>query len=126
MSKEIVIEAGEVTLEGELYDTPSAEKVWESLPLEGSANTWGDEIYFSIGMELELEPDATDTMEVGSLAYWPVGEAFCVVFGPTPASGSDGTPRLASACNRLGRTKGDARRLTAVNSGDPIRVKAKE
>ena len=119
----ITIEAGAVTMQAELRESPASTAIWNALPLEGKANCWGDEIYFSTGLQLELEPDATDGMPVGSLVYWPPGKAFCILFGPTPASGSDGEPRLASASNRLGTVRGDAAAFRAVAEGSKIVVR---
>ncbi|MGM0675052.1 MAG: cyclophilin-like fold protein [Spirochaetota bacterium] len=123
--KTIIIEAGSVQMEAELRDTPAANAIWDALPLEGNANTWGDEIYFSTGLDLDLEADATDTMPEGSLAYWPPGKGFCILFGPTPASGGDGTPRLASESNPIGKVLGDPEEFKSVSSGDTVTVKAK-
>ena len=121
----IVIETDSVQMEAELRDTPAATAIWEALPITGRANSWGDEIYFSTGLSLELEPDATDSMPVGSLAYWPPGSAFCILFGPTPASGPDGGPRLASDSNPIGKVSGDATAFRAVPGGARITVRQK-
>ena len=45
-------------------------QVWEALPIEGSANLWGDEIYFEIPVELSPAADARVVMEAGELGYW--------------------------------------------------------
>ena len=119
----IAIEAGEVRMQAELRESPASTAIWDALPLEGRASRWGDEIYFSTGLQLELEPDATDTMPVGSLAYWPPGKAFCILFGPTPASGADGEPRLASESNSLGTVSGDATAFKAVADGAAITIR---
>ena len=121
----IVIETDSVTMEAELRDTPAASAIWEALPITGRANTWGDEIYFSTGLNLELEADATESMPVGSLAYWPPGTAFCILFGPTPASGRDGMPTLASTSNFIGSVTGDATDFRAVKGGAGITVRRK-
>lgn len=60
--------------------------LWDALPIEGQANLWGEEIYFKIPVSAQQEPDAREEVEVGTLAYWPAGSAFCIFFGPTPAS----------------------------------------
>lgn len=110
-------------MEAELRDSPAAGAVWDVLPIEGRANCWGDEIYFSIGLQLDLEDDATDSMPVGSLAYWPPGSAFCILFGSTPASGQDGEPRLASDGNLLGTVFGDATAFRAVSDGTVVTIR---
>jgi hypothetical protein len=117
----ITISAGGVSVTAELDDTPTARSILEALPVEGSVNTWGDEIYFEIPVTLEREPDARADVEVGELGYWPTGRAFCVFFGPTPAS-NDERPRAASAVNVFGRVVGDATTLRAVSAGTAVTV----
>jgi len=119
--KRIVITAGNVSLPAELNDSPTARQVWEALPIEGTANTWGDEIYFAIPVVAAEEPDARADVAVGELGYWPVGHAFCLFFGPTPAS-SGPAPRAYSPVNVLGRVLGDATRLRAVRAGTRVRL----
>jgi hypothetical protein len=118
---QIVITAGDVTLRAKLDDTPTARLVWDALPIDGRANVWGDEIYFGIPVEADLEPDARAEVTVGELAYWPAGRAFCVFFGPTPAS-VDEEPKAASPVNILGRVLGDATRLRGVEQGARVRI----
>jgi uncharacterized protein len=62
-------------------------------------------------------------MTVGELGYWPTGNAFCIFFGPTPASSAD-TPVAASPVNVLGRVIGDATVFRAVKSRDIVRIEA--
>jgi len=115
----IVIEAGSVRMEAELNDSSTAQQVWEALPIEGSANLWGDEIYFEIPVEAAQAADARALVEVGTLGYWPVGHAFCIFFGPTPVS-TDERPRAYSPCNILGSVLGDARLFRKVGNGEPV------
>ena len=103
----VTITAGDVSLAAELNDNLTAQAVWEALPIEGSANVWGDEIYFDIPLSLELEPEARADVEVGDLAYWPAGPAFCIFFGPTPVSKGN-QPRAYSPVNVFGRVLDDA------------------
>jgi len=117
----ILITAGDVSLPAELNDSPTALQIWEALPIEGTVNTWGDEIYFEIPVVAEEEPDARADVEVGELGYWPVGRAFCIFFGPTPASTGE-APRAYSPVNIIGRVLGDAIRFRAVEGGAPVRV----
>ncbi len=117
----INISAGNISLEAEILDTPTASKILEALPLESSANVWGDEIYFDIPLRLEQEPDARADVEVGDLAYWPAGPAFCIFFGPTPVSTGD-QPRAYSPVNVFGKVLGDARQLKGLSSGAMVMV----
>jgi hypothetical protein len=117
----IVIAAGSLRVEAELNDGPTARQIWAALPIEGSASTWGDEIYFEIPVEAGQEPDARAGVEVGELGYWPVGHAFCIFFGPTPVS-TDDRPRAYSPVNILGRVLGDATVFRAVKSGAIVQI----
>ena len=121
MSHRILIKTGDVTTQGVLNDTSTANAVWETLPVTGKANTWGDEIYFAIPVKEELEPTARETVEKGDLGYWPPGRAFCIFFGPTPAS--TGTEiRPASAVNIIGHIEGDPAIFKKVKDGARIQI----
>lgn len=119
--EKIIISAENVSVEAETFDTPTARKILESLPLKGSVNVWGDEIYFSIALNIEQEPDAREGVEVGDLGYWPAGPAFCIFFGPTPVSTGD-QPRAYSPVNVFGRVLGDARQFKNVSGGALIKI----
>jgi hypothetical protein len=120
----ITITAGKVSLPATLDDSPSAQAVWNALPIEARANRWGEEIYFEIGVHLDEAGDARAEMQVGELAYWPPGSAFCIFFGPTPVSRGQ-APRAASNVNPLGIVDGDAAAFTAVRNGEKIRLEAR-
>jgi hypothetical protein len=119
--KKIIIKAAEVVLEAELNESATAEAIWQALPLEGSANTWGEEIYFRIPLSQDLEPDARELVELGDLAYWPQGQAFCIFFGATPISGP-GEIRPASAVNIVGQLLGDPQKFLSVPAGMLVRI----
>jgi hypothetical protein len=117
----IRIEVGQLNFEADLNQSATARKIAERLPLEGNANIWGDEIYFDIPLELELESDARAEVAVGDLGYWPVGSAFCIFFGPTPVS-TDERPKAYSPVNVFGHITGDATKLKSVQDGALVRV----
>jgi len=121
VSYRITISAEPVSMEAELNDSPTAQMVWDALPITGRANTWGDEVYFEIPVRTEQAPDARADVEVGELGYWPVGHAFCIFFGPTPASSGD-RPRAASPVNILGRVLGDATEFRKVPAGAEVEL----
>jgi hypothetical protein len=122
MSTPIIITVGDVELSAELNDSSTSQDVIDQLPIEASANRWGDELYFSIPVGHPAEPDARDEMAVGELAYWPVGNAFCIFFGPTPASHGD-EPRAADSCNPLGHVLDDIHPLFDANSGVRVQIR---
>ena len=113
--------AGDVSVTAALNDSRTARLLWDALPLEGSGNTWGDEIYFRIGVQSDEEEDASDVVEMGAVAYWPPGQALCLFFGRTPASRGDEI-RAASAVNVMGAIEGDATVLKQVRSGVMVSV----
>lgn len=119
---QIFIEVERTQFRAELSDTRTAQAVAAALPIEGRASRWGGEIYFSIPVEAELEPDARDVVEPGELAFWPPGRAFCVFFGPTPAS-TGKEPRAASPVNILGRIEGDLTSLWDVPDGAVVSIR---
>jgi hypothetical protein len=123
--KRIEISAGDMVLPAELNDSPTATQVWKALPIEGRANVWGDEIYFEIPVIADQAADARAEVDVGELAYWPVGHAFCIFFGPTPVS-VDERPRAYSPVNILGRVLGDATQFRGVSDGTPVRLTSAE
>jgi hypothetical protein len=116
----IRITAGSVTVEAELNDSRTAAAIVKALPIEAKAETWGDEIYFSIGQSLPGE-SPREVVELGDLGYWPPGQAFCIFFGPTPMSRGDEI-RPASAVNVVGRVVGDARAFVRVRAGSRVRI----
>lgn len=120
MSKRIKITAGDVSALAELNETETARAIWEALPIEGRANTWGDEIYFSIPVQLETEKGQS-TVELGDLGYWAPGTAFCIFFGPTPASRGDEI-RPASPVTIFGRVLGDPTIFKRVADGAAILI----
>jgi hypothetical protein len=122
VSRAIRITAGAVTLDAELNDSKSAAAIAAALPIEAKAQTWGDEIYFGIGLTLAGE-SPQEVVALGDLGYWPPGQAFCIFFGPTPMSRGDEI-RPASAVNVVGRVMGDARAFKPVRAGSRVRIEA--
>ena len=118
--RNVRITAGGVEVTAELHDTPTADLVWDALPITASGSMWGDEIYFRAPVSAE-EQDAVPTVDMGAVAYWPPGQAICLFFGPTPMSVGDEI-RPASPVNVFGRILGDPTVLKAVSSGSEIRV----
>jgi hypothetical protein len=124
MGKKIKITAGKIEAEAELNDTGIAKAIWETLPLQGHVNLWGDEIYFSIPLDLELEA-GQELVSTGDLGYWPAGNAFCIFFGPTPISQS-GEIRAASQVTIFGKIISDATVFKKTSTGTEINITRKE
>jgi len=118
--RRIRIKAGPVEMDAVLNESKSSEALWEALPIEAHASLWGDEIYFSIGIHTGPE-NPQEVVELGDVAFWPPGSAFCIFFGKTPASRGDEI-RPASAVNPLGKLDGDATQFKQVESGTIVRA----
>ena len=116
----IRITAGQVSVEARLNDSKTATAIWERLPIEAKGETWGDEIYFAIGVRAAAE-SPREVVGLGDLAYWPPGQAFCIFFGPTPMSRGDEI-RPASAVNVVGRIVGEPTVFKNVRAGTRVRL----
>jgi uncharacterized protein len=124
MGRAIRIIAGDVAATAELNATRTATAIWEALPVEARGQTWGEEIYFGIGIRAEAEA-AKDVVALGDLAYWPPGSAFCIFFGPTPMSHGDEI-RPASPVTVVGRVVGDATVFKKVAAGTTVRLERED
>ena len=120
MSK-ILIEFEKFSLQARLNDSPTAQELLKQLPIESQVNTWGDEIYFEIPVNMPQEPDAREILAVGELGYWPIGHSFCIFFGPTPVS-TDHRPRAFSPVNILGEILGDSQGLRGIKDQDKVKL----
>ena len=121
MPQKIKITAGAVAVEAELNDSPTAKSIVDILPIKASARRWGAEIYFPIEVTAALEDTSREVLDAGELGYWPTGKAFCMFFGPTPASQGDEI-RAASAVNIIGKMKGDLSPLWDVPDGADVLI----
>ena len=119
----IRITSGDVSLTATLNDSPTSQKIWDALPIVGSVQTWGDEIYFPIPVSASNDDTAAEVVKKGAVAYWPPGNALCLFWGPTPASRGDEI-RPASAVNVCGMIDGDPTPLAQAPNGGQIRIEA--
>ncbi|MGB0603607.1 MAG: cyclophilin-like fold protein [Candidatus Latescibacterota bacterium] len=119
MRIEISWESGHLT--AILNNTPTARLVWEALPHTASASTWGEEVYFELPVRAELEDDARQVVDPGTVCFWTGGNSLALPYGPTPASQGDEC-RLVTEVNVIGSIEGDPRALSSVRDGIAIRV----
>lgn len=120
MERKITIIFEKLSVVAILNNSSTANKIWESLPIENSASTWGEEIYFSIPVN-DVEENAKSVVDLGDLAFWPPGSAFCLFFGLTPVS-SEGTIKPASPVNVIGKVIGDIEPLKSVIAGEKVKI----
>lgn len=120
---EIEIRAGGVVLAATLNDSATARQIAAALPLAADASIWGDEIYFAVDVIAPAAEDAVEDVDIGTLAYWPPGRAFCIFYGPTPAS-RGAAPRAASPVNVIGHVQDDATALRKLSGRVNVTVTA--
>jgi hypothetical protein len=125
LPKSIEIVFGEKIIEAVLNDTVTSRKLLKILPIKSNFNLWGNEIYFEIPLEADLE-NGKELMEIGNLAYWPAGNSFCIFFGPTPA-GDGSQPRAISPVTVIGKiiNGDDIDNLKKVDPSEMIEIRIK-
>ena len=107
------------SLAATLDDTLTARALVAALPLTARAQTWGEEVYFEIPVEVALERGAKQVVPAGTVCFWVEGSSLALPWGRTPISEGKES-KLVSPCNVLGRIDGEARDFASVNSGDTI------
>ena len=110
-------------MEVELLETPTVRALLAALPFESTAQTWGEEIYFSTPVTVEMEREARQVVEPGTVCFWTEGDALALPYGRTPIS-TDERSKLASRCNIVGKLVGDPWRLAAVKPGEKVVVES--
>jgi hypothetical protein len=120
MARSILIHVDNITLQAELNDTPTAQQIYNALPITETGNLWGDEIYFAIPVDAGGE-NLHEIVEKGDLGYWQPGKAFCIFYGPTPASRGDEV-RPASAVTVIGRITSDYSLLKNVTGSPRVTI----
>ena len=119
--KKCKITIDKIIFEVVLFNSPTANKIWNSLPISSNIKTWGKEIYFYTDVVANKEPNAKSIIELGEIAYWPTGKAIAIGFGKTPIS-QKGEIRLADDCNIWGETKFNLKKLENIAEGQPIKI----
>ena len=83
-----------------------------ALPFEGRAARWKEEVYFETPVKMGTEKGKSK-VEVGTIAYWPMGSALCIFYGPTDPYGP---------VNVVGKITGNLELFRSLKSGTKIRV----
>jgi hypothetical protein len=120
--REVVIRAGTIAIRARLLDTPTAALIWAALPIQASARTWGEEVYFAAPVTTAVEPNARSLIKPGEIAFWPEGDAIAIGFGPTPLSRTRSEIRFCSPCNIWAEALDDVRQFKSVHPGAEITV----
>ena len=109
----IVEPYGEAEAELIRFHSPvTVDNLAKAIPFEGRLARWKQEVYFETPVRLGSEK-AKSKVEVGSMAYWPMGAALCIFYGPTEPY---------SPVNVVGRVTSNLELFRDVKSGTKIRV----
>ena len=119
--KKIKITSGATELVATLFDTPTATAIYDKLPIESKALTWGEEVYFEVPVKACREANAKDVVQPGEIAFWAEGNCVAIGYGRTPISQGDEI-RLAAKTNIWAVTQDDVKKLAAVRPGQKIRI----
>jgi len=104
---------GEAEAELIRFQSPmTVDSLARALPFEGRAAKWKEELYFETPVKLGTEKPRTK-VEVGTMAYWPMGSALCIFYGPT---------QPYSPVNVVGKVTSNLEMFRSVRSGTKIRV----
>jgi hypothetical protein len=92
----------------------TVDMIVRKMPMEGRAALWKEEVYFETPVKMG-EEKAKGTVEVGTIAFWPMGSAICIFYGPS---------QPYSPVNILGKITGNLELFKQVKSGTKIRVES--
>ncbi len=120
-NREILIRAGTVAIRARLLHTMTADRIWSTLPIYSTAETWGHLVHFETPADTGREPGATWTVRVGQIAFWAEEDRVVIGFGPTPLS-RPGEIRLQAPCNIWAVALDDVAALATVSPGERVAV----
>jgi len=94
------------------YSPMTVDNLARALPFEGRAARWKEEVYFETPVKMGTEK-AKSKVEVGAIAYWPMGSALCIFYGPTDPY---------SPVNLVGKITSNLEMFRSLKSGTKVRV----
>jgi len=86
--------------------------ITKMLPFEGKAAQWQEEVYFTVPLKIGAEK-AKKEVKTGAIAYWPLGNAFCIFYG---------TSQPYSPVNVVGKITENLQLFSSIKDGAVIRV----
>lgn len=119
--REIVIRAGKVVIRARLLDTPTADRIWNQIPIYSSAEPWGQSIHFETTIETGREAAAKQNVKAGDIVYWAEDDRVIIGWGMTPISKA-GEIRMPSPVNIFARALDDVAALAAVRPGERVSI----
>ncbi len=105
-----------------LKNTPTAEIIFNNLPISSSIKFWGEEIYFDTNLEIKLEDNAKNVVQFGDIAFWTEGRSIAIGYGKTPISKKNEI-RLVSPCNIWATSKFEKSFFSDITTEDKVVLK---
>jgi uncharacterized protein len=121
----VEIRVGQAVIRARLLDTPTADRIWQALPIFSSIEIWGQEIHFETEVESGRERGARVLVNIGDIAWVPEQDWVSIIYGPTPTS-KKGELRLWSPANIWAHALDDVTVLRAARPGEKVSVQAVE
>jgi uncharacterized protein len=120
--REIVLRIGRVVLRARLKATPTADRIWQQLPIYGTAEVWGTgAVHFETHVETGRDPSARRNVKPGDIAYWVEDDRIIIGHGQTPIS-KVGEIRMPSPVNIWAEALDDVASLAAVRPGERVAI----
>lgn len=122
-ARHIYLEAAGVRLQLALYDTPTALRIAQAIPLYGVAEPWGQCLHFKLPIGSGRERGARLNARLGEVYYWTGEDRVLIPFGPTPISRASEI-RLPTPCNPWAEIVGEVAPLQGVAPSAKVTLKA--
>ncbi|MBV1694780.1 MAG: hypothetical protein KGP27_10010 [Hyphomicrobiales bacterium] len=119
--REVVIRAGRVVIRARLAETPTADRIWQQLPIYSSAEIWGGSLHFETHVETGRERGAKVAVKPGDIGYWIERDRIIIGYGATPTS-KPGQIRMPSPVNVFAHALDDVSQLALVQPGERVAV----
>jgi uncharacterized protein len=119
----VEIRIGRTVIRARLLDTPTADRIWQALPIFSSIEIWGHEIHFETEVESGRERGARVLANPGDIAWIPEHDWVSIIYGPTPTS-KKGELRLWSPANIWAQAIDDVTVLKTARPGEKVSVQA--
>jgi len=111
--------AGRVALRLALFETRTADVIWQGLPLYSIVETWGESIHFETPLRTDRERTAKLNVAPGDVCFWTEDERVVLAWGPTPIS-RPGEVRLMRPCNVWASALDPPSALSVVTPGEKV------
>ena len=112
IKREILIRAGSIAVRARLLDTPTADRMWQMLPIYTTAEMWSGALAFQAPVSIATHCSSTRRLEQGEIAVCAAEHRVLIACGP-------GSDELVS-CSIWALALDDVTALAGVRLGDRV------